>query len=51
MDSINFKNLSDIVARIHNPIPVAEFNNHVNHLRENNNKEFKLDFEVRLSDL
>ena len=37
-----------IAARVHNPIPVEEFNDHVNHLIQNNNKEFKMDFEVRL---
>ena len=46
LKSLIFKIFSGIEARIHNPIPIEEFNDHVNHLRQENNKEFKLDFEV-----
>ena len=37
-----------IEARVHNPIPVEEFNNHVSDLRKDGKKEFKLEFEVTL---
>ncbi|CAB3989657.1 receptor-type tyrosine- phosphatase F-like [Paramuricea clavata] len=40
-----YANKESIAARVHNPIPVEEFNDHVNNQRKNNNKEFKLDFE------
>ena len=45
---IVLKTFLAIEARVHNPIPVAEFNDHVNHLRQESNKEFKLEFEVGL---
>ena len=45
---ITLKTFLAIEARVHNPIPVAEFNDHVNHLRQESNKEFKLEFEVGL---
>ena len=39
---------SGIDARVHNPIPVNEFNDHVNYLREDDSKIFKLEYEVSL---
>ena len=45
---IMLKTFLVIEARVHNPIPLAEFNDHVNHLRQENNKEYKLEFEVGL---
>ena len=39
---------SGIDARVHNPIPVNEFNDHVNYLREGDNKQCKLEYEVSL---
>ena len=40
-----YGNIETINARAHNPVPVEEFNNHVNHRRQENNKKFKLEFE------
>lgn len=37
---------SAAAARIHNPIPVEKFSDHVNKLRQNDNKDFKLEFEA-----
>ena len=33
-------------ARIHNPIPVEKFSDHVNKMRQSDNKKFLLEFEV-----
>lgn len=38
--------LSAIIARTHNPIPLAEFDSYVREMKADKNKEFKLDFEV-----
>ena len=42
---------SAAAARIHNPIPVEKFSDHVNKLRQNDNKDFKLEFEASFSTL
>ncbi|XP_028416862.1 receptor-type tyrosine-protein phosphatase epsilon-like [Dendronephthya gigantea] len=40
-----YDNQEAVVARIHNPVPVGEFSDHVNNLRQNDRKDFKLEFE------
>lgn len=37
---------SAAAARIHNPIPVEKFSDHVNKMRQSDNKKFQLEFEV-----
>ncbi|XP_028402625.1 receptor-type tyrosine-protein phosphatase F-like isoform X2 [Dendronephthya gigantea] len=44
-DKSIYGNQEAVVARIHNPVPVDEFSDHVNNRRQNDKKDFKLEFE------